>query len=272
MEAYIKAKDINLFYKKDIVENSKGTILINHGFAEHLGRYDYVASELNKAGYSTYRYDVRGHGRTTGDKGYIESYKDFIDDLDRLVEFIKIDNKPDRLYTLGHSMGGLITAMYGLNYPNKLDGQIFSGPAIGSLPAVRGIKKPLLKILSSLLPKFKIKNVVEDQICSDPAVVKAYKEDDLVLKEATAKFYREFSITGVEYFLENMGNYSYPVLICHGEKDIIVPNELSKEFYEEMKSKDKSIIIYENLYHEILNEKERDTILKDMVNWLDERL
>ena len=75
MGDYLKAKSGNkIYYKMDKILNSKASILINHGFAEHLGRYDYLADKLNKNGYNVYRYDLRGHGRSGISKGYIDSY------------------------------------------------------------------------------------------------------------------------------------------------------------------------------------------------------
>ena len=53
-----------LFFRKNIVPNAKGAVVIVHGAAEHSGRYDYLAKRLNDAGYSTYRFDHRGHGRS----------------------------------------------------------------------------------------------------------------------------------------------------------------------------------------------------------------
>lgn len=269
MDKYLKInEDISLRYRKDIVNDAKAVILINHGFAEHIGRYEYVKDKLNEYGFSVYRYDLRGHGNTKSKKGHIDSYKSFISDCNSMVDLV-IDENPDKkVFMLGHSMGGLVTCLYGIDYPNKISGQIFSGPAVGTLPPVEGFKGKALKLLSGIMPGKKIKNVVEDKICSDKQVVEDYKNDPLVLKEATSKFYREFLIEAVSYVDENISKYNYPCLILHGSGDVIVPIEIGKSLYENISSSDKEFISYDGLYHEILNEDKKDEILETINSWL----
>lgn len=257
--------------KIDKVENPKATVLINHGFAEHLGRYDYVSDKLNQSGYNVYRYDLRGHGKTGEKRGHIDSYREFIDDLKDMVNTIKSYGE-ENIFMLGHSMGGLITFIYGLEFQDMLRGQIFSGAAVGELPAVKGAKSSLFKLANVFLKNMMIKNPVSDGLCSDPQVVADYKEDPLVLEEATMNFYVEFLIKASNYAMENIEMYSYPCLITHGEKDSIVPKEIAEDLYKKISSADKEIKIYEGLYHEILNEKNRDEIISDMVKWMDARI
>ena len=272
MEDYLKLRDgVELFYKKDIIDQPKATILINHGFAEHLARYDYLAKEFNKSGYNVYRYDLRGHGKTKSTKGHIESYNDFIEDCNEMVELVKKESKDLPIFMLGHSMGGFVTCAYGLKYPDILQGQIFSGPAVNRLPAARGLRTGLLKVLSKITKMKMVKNVVGNDICSVKEVVEDYKNDPLILKEATANLFAQFLVYGREYINENITDYKYPCFIAHGEKDKIVPKEIGEYLYESISSKDKEIKVYDNLYHEILNEDEKDQVIADMINWLDER-
>lgn len=263
---------IELFYKKDLSNNPKATILINHGFAEHLGRYDYVAGFFQERGYNVYRYDLRGHGKSKSKIGTIESFDDFIDDLDQIVELIKIEIPQLPLFMLGHSMGGLITALYGIKYKDKLQGQIFSGAAVGTLPSAIGFNRHLITIGSALFKNAMIKNPIDNTLCSDVEVFQAYLRDPLVLKKASFNFYAEFLIKSLKGFDAKVKEYSYPCFITNGELDKIVPKELSLSFYDRISSTDKEIKIYKGLYHEILNEKEKDHILEDMILWLDNRI
>ena len=256
--------------KIDKAENPKATVLINHGFAEHLGRYDYVSDRLNESGYNVYRYDLRGHGKT-GKRGHIESYREFIDDLKDMVDTIKSYGE-DNIFMLGHSMGGLISFIYGLEFQDILKGQILSGAAVGKLPAVKGFKTPLYNFANVFFKNTMIKNPISDDLCSDSAVVVDYREDPLVLQEASMNFYVEFLIKAANYAEDNMEMYTYPCLILHGEKDNIVPKEIAEKLYSNIASEDKEIKIYDGLYHEILNEKNRDEIIADIVTWMDRRI
>ena len=69
-----------------------------------------------------------------------------------------------------------------------------------------------------------------------------------------------------------MENLTLPVLIMHGSGDKLVDSEGSKQLYERAVSEDKTLNLYDGLYHEILNEPEKEQVLKDMVAWLDKRI
>lgn len=269
MKDYFKVKDgTEIYIEKDLVENPIANLIINHGFAEHCSRYDYVAKEFNKKNISVYRYDLRGHGRTRSKKGHIDSFFDFVEDVDELVDEI-IKEAPDTpLFMLGHSMGGFITCLYGIEHKDKLKGQIFSGPGVLKANQVKGIKGSVLTMISKFMPNKMIKNVLTDDICSDREVVDEYMKDPMILKHATANLLNEFQIKGVNYIKENIDQYEYPCFITHGEKDNIISKDASIFLYNSISSKDKQIKIYDDLYHEILNEKIKDDIIKDMSNWI----
>lgn len=269
MENYFRVKDgTEIFIKSDLVEEPVANLIINHGFAEHCDRYDYVAEEFNKKNISVYRYDLRGHGRTKSKKGDIDSFFDFIEDLDILVDEILDKDPATPLFMLGHSMGGFITCLYGIEHKEKLAGQIFSGPGVIKANQVKGIKGTILSLLARVMPNFKIRNALTDDVCSDKEVVDEYMNDPMILTHATARFLNEFQIKGVNYIEENIKEYDYPCFISHGEKDNIISKEASIFLYNSISSKDKEVKIYDDLYHEILNEKNKDEIINDMSNWI----
>lgn len=272
MENYLKCNDgVKLYYRKDIPESPVATIVINHGFAEHLNRYDYVTKVLNMAKLGVYRYDLRGHGRTKSERGYINNFMEFVSDADEVVNLAKKEYPDLPLFMLGHSMGGFITCLYGLAKPNKLHGQIFSGAAVKRLPVADGIKGDLFKLVNLFVPRLKVKNMISEDICSVKEVVDDYKNDPLVLKDAALNFYVQFVVKGADWIEKNIKSYNYPCLITHGEKDKIVPKEASIYLYRRISSSDKEIKIYDDLYHEIFNENEKDKVLSDIINWLYER-
>lgn len=274
MLAYLKTTSsiVELFYRLDNAANAKANIIINHGFAEHLGRYDHVAKQLLEAGYNVLRYDLRGHGQTKGPQGHIDSYQDFIEDADAMLNLMALNNPGLPNFMLGHSMGGLVTTLYGLKYPEKLAGQIISGAANGKIPDSKSLKAKALSAFVKLTPKLQIKNPVNDKICSVKQVVENYLNDPLVLKSATVNFYNEFLNVATDKLLENMDTYSLPILILHGEKDKVVPAEISQSLYEDIQSVDKEIRIYPDLYHEIFNEDIKEEIIDYVIDWLDLRV
>ena len=262
--------DVELFYKKSLVERPKAVLVVVHGLCEHLGRYNYFTEKLNDFGYNVYRFDNRGHGKSGGERGYVENFQYFFDDADLFVNMAKKENEGIPVFMFGHSMGGFITAGYGMKYPDKLNGQILSGAAVIDLPAFKSIKN---SIDFDKNPFQKVPNVLSNLICRDPEGVKAYDEDPLVLKESNVKLLGEAFVKGPVWIENNVKKYKYPCLILHGGNDQIVTNEASKWFYKNISSEDKNLKIYPGCYHEILNEKdEKDVVIEDIHSWIEKRI
>jgi acylglycerol lipase len=273
MEGQLNMRDgTNIYYAKDIPENPKAIVVIVHGFAEHFRRYEYVKGKLNLKGYGVYRFDNRGHGKSEGDRGDIKNFMDFVFDADEVVDLARYEDPSLPIFMLGHSMGGFITALYGIEFPNKLKGQILSGAAVRKAPQVEGMKGAFCQFLNIFIPKMRIRNDLSELICTDKDVVENYINDPLVLKDATLRFYMQILIAGTKCIERNIDKYCYPCLIMHGGDDKIVPKESSQYFYDNISSKDKTIKIYDGLYHEIMNEKEKDHVIDDMINWLEQKL
>jgi alpha-beta hydrolase superfamily lysophospholipase len=257
---------------KNVVENPKAVFVVVHGFAEHMGRYDYLVKRMNDAGISTYRFDNRGHGKSHGKRGHLENYMDFVSDADMVVDVASKENPDKSLYMMGHSMGGFIALLYGINYPNKLQGQVLSGSASYYNEEVKGLKGQFMKLVNIIKPDFYIKNDLSANLSRDPDVVDRYRKDELVFDRATAGFYYQFLVSGTDYLVKNLPKYEYSCLILHGGSDRIIPKEASVNLYDSISSKDKSIKIFPDLYHEILNEKERDDVIDCILQWINERV
>lgn len=256
--------NIELFVQKDLVEDPKAIIVIVHGLAEHLGRYDYVVSKLNDWGYSVYRFDNQGHGKSEGKRTYIDNYKNFSQDVNEIVSMAKTENNNEKVFVLGHSMGGMISTVYGIDYKNTVDGIILSA----------GLTIDEAKLLESnkdVDDDAKIQNALGDLICTDKSVVEDYENDPLVCHVTAGKIYKE-CYKAVKYIYDNMNKFEYPVYILHGEEDKIVSPEDSKILYEHISSLDKSLKLYPGLYHEIMNEFAKDKVLDDIHFWLEDRI
>lgn len=264
-----------LYYVKDIPNEPRAVIVIVHGFGEHLGRYEYEKKKFAQQGYCVYRFDNRGHGRSGGERGHIDTFKDFVKDLDAFIEFIKKAHSDIPVFTLGHSMGGFITALYGVMFKNKLEGQVFTSAATIEPHDVKGIRGKLFKFMNKFAPKIRIKNplVREDSQNEEKAKKSnSSQEDDLILKSVTLNFCVQVFIKGIGCLRKNFTDYNYPCLILHGGNDKLVEEEAAIGFHSSIASTDKQIKIYEGLRHELLKEKEKDIILDDICNWIEDRI
>lgn len=165
-------------------------------------------------------------------------------------------------------MGGFITASYGVKYPDNISGQILSGAAI--------IQLPIFEVFEDIdfegNPYEKIPNDLSKLICRDKKIVEAYDNDPLVLKETCQKLLGEVFINGAKWLTDSISSYKYPCLILHGGDDQIVVPEASKFMYENISSTDKELKIYDDFYHEILNEIGREKVMEDIRAWIEKRI
>jgi len=262
----------NLYLLTNKVRSPKGVFIIVHGLAEYCERYNYLVEILNQNNISVYRYDMRGHGKSGGKKGWVDNYNSYIKDLDQIVKIAKEENKDIPVFIMGHSMGGFITAAYGIQNKNKVEGIILSAAALEKPENAKGINSLLIKTFNKIYPTYEMKNDLGKLVSRDKKVVDKYIRDPLVLKKISIKLYYEFLIKGIEWLQKNIDKFEYNCLIIHGKEDKIVNYKSSVRFENKIKSNDKKIILYDNLYHEILNEKEKDNVIKDILVWIDDRI
>lgn len=248
----------------DAPENPKAAIVIVHGLCEHYGRYDYLVGKLNAAGYAVVRFDHRGHGRSMGKLVYFSDREQIVRDAELFVDVAAeaFPNLP--CYMIGHSMGGFGAASFGTAHPGKLAGYVLSG-------AWTRDHKGLALVDDSLPSDTYLANELGDGVCSDPAVVKAYQEDKLVAKEMSVGLLRAVH-DGHGWLKENAQAFSDPVMLLHGGNDGLVDPKDSLDTFEEISSTDKSLRVYDGLCHEIFNEFDRDTVIRDAVEWLDRKV
>lgn len=249
----------------DAVDNAKALVVLVHGLAEHLGRYDHVVALLNKAGFSCFRYDQRGHGHSEGKDGHFDDAEQFAKDCKAMLDHAKGRFPSLPVFLFGHSMGGFTVALFGTLFPGEVRGILTSG-------ALTRYSKPLLGELPLPLPAdTPLPNELGDGVCSDPAVIEAYANDPLVKKTFTAGLINAM-YAGVEILRARPEAFTDPVLVMHGAKDGLVSEGDSRQFYGEIASEDKGLRIYEGLFHEILNEPVHAHIVDEMVFWMEARL
>lgn len=247
----------------------KAVIVIAHGGGEHSARYVHVAAHLNAAGYAVYAPDHRGHGRT-GQDANIERLALVVEDLDALVTLAGGRHPGAKVFLLGHSMGGAIAIAYALRHQDRLAGLLLSGP-VAALEAASPAARLASRILSVIAPGLGVYAVDPSHVSRDAEVVRAYESDPLVHHgRLPARTVGELT-AAVTAFPEQVPRITVPLLVMHGTADAIVPTAASTMVHERAGSADKTLELYDGLYHEILNEPEQDRVLADVTSWLDAR-
>jgi alpha-beta hydrolase superfamily lysophospholipase len=264
--------DVSLFEQTWLpAGDPRGVVALVHGIGEHSDRYGYLVKRLNDSGFAVCALDNRGHGRSGGVKGHVNTWADYREDLHVFMRYViaKFPNIPVFLY--GHSLGALIVTDYVLFYPDGIYGLIVSGHPLRPTGSAKPILIKIARVLSRYLPEFSLSLGLDDNTLSrDPAVVKAYREDPLVHRRVTARWGTE-ALAAVDRVRERAGEIRCPLLVLHGGADKINSPEGSRELYEKSSSGDKELFIYPGGYHEPHNDLDREKVASDVIAWLEAR-
>jgi len=266
---------VKIFYRHFPAESEKARLVIAHGLGEHSGRYGNVVERLHPRGISVWAPDHRGHGQSDGKRGHVLNFMQYLTDLKSMVELARAGMPGNRnCFLLGHSMGGLIAIYYAQRFPELVDGVVASSPALGMAVKVPAAKKIIGSFMSYLWPSLTMGNELEARkISHNPEVVNAYNNDSLVHDRVSARFFTEF-MAAMETVNQQASSLRVPIIMQVAGDDHLVNARASELFFENLAVPDKTLHVYEGLYHEIYNELEgqREKVLGDLEDWLRERV
>jgi alpha-beta hydrolase superfamily lysophospholipase len=251
---------------------SRATLVIVHGLSEHGGRYHKLQGELAQKGFSSWAYDQRGFGKSTGRRTYVTDYHELLDDLQAVIDAVRTTLPPaEPLLLIGHSLGGAVVATFCINAPRAVDGIVLSAPAYEIVPFPATIH--YLGILANLfLPTISIRYPGGgDNLSHDPEVKQSFHRDPLVQSAGTPRFYHQFrKMNG--YLRCEAHRITVPTLILQGTADTTVVPEGARRLHQKISAENKQIIFYDQFYHEPFNEIGRDRVISNMVGWIDDLL
>jgi acylglycerol lipase len=270
-EGYFQGiRNTQIYYQAWLPDSEpKAALLIVHGLAEHSGRYTNVVEHLVPLGYAVYALDLIGHGRSEGERAHVDSFTDYTATVATYLGMVYGWQSEAPVFLLGHSVGALVAACCFLDDASGLAGAVLSGVSVQMPDNVTPVTILLAKALSALAPRTPIQAIEAQSISRDPAVVQAYVGDPLVYTG------RICARTGVEMLkaqqrvMTEASRVKLPVLMVHGSEDRLCPLAGARPFYEAIASTDKTLKVYDGLYHEVYNEPEREQVLSDVAAWLE---
>jgi acylglycerol lipase len=247
----------------------RAVVVVVHGINEHSGRYAVLAHDLNRHGYAVYALDLRGHGHSEGDRTLIRTFDDYLDDVETLLERVASRNPDKPVFLFGHSMGGAIVALLGIDRRPKVRGLILSAPAVLIAGGVFPILRRLAAFFSMVWPTLRLTRMGCRFISRDPAVVEGFRNDPLV-------FHGRFPVrTGAEILRAakriqtDAQQLTLPLVVFHGTGDYVTDPKGSRLLVAHAGSADKTLLLYSGLYHEVFSEPEREQVVGDLLAWLD---
>ena len=249
----------------------KAVICLLHGLGEHIGRYEHVAEAMTQKGYAMLGFDLRGHGKSGGQRGHTPSYDALMDDITAFLAQVEERYPGIPRFLYGHSMGGNLALNYVLRHTPDLNGIITTGTWLKLAFQPPASKVALGKMMNNVLPGFSQTNGLETAALSrDVAVVTAYVSDPLVHNKISARLFISIFENGL-LALEHAAEFPLPLLLMHGAADRVISVEACKEFAEKA-GKKVTFKLWEDFYHEIHNEPGKAEVFKFMTDWLDAQL
>jgi alpha-beta hydrolase superfamily lysophospholipase len=244
--------------------------VICHGVNSHGGQYGWVGGQFAASGLAVYALDLRGRGRSDGERFYVENVADYVSDLAGTVRLAKSRHPGLPVFLLGHSAGGVVSSVYVLENEAELAGFIcesfaFQVPAPGfALAAIKGLSH-----IAPHLPVLKLKN---EDFTRDPQALAALNNDPLTAHEVQPAITVAALVRADERLREEFPTITLPVLIMHGTDDRATVCRGSQFFFDTVGSRDKTLKLYDGHYHDLLNDVGKEGVMADIQGWIDSRL
>jgi alpha-beta hydrolase superfamily lysophospholipase len=264
---------IRLHFRTWEAATPRAAIVVVHGLGEHSGRYETFATRMAAFGFSSYAFDLRGHGLSEGRRGHAPNFDILLQDLDRFRREVEglVDVRVP-MFLLGHSMGGLIALRYQEEYNTRFRGGIIVSPWVATAMTVPRWKTSIAPVISKALPALPFSNRIDPALLShDPDVIEAYAGDPLVHDRITPRLFTEAS-HAMGLVFQRADRFDDPLLFLLAGDDRIVDARRTHALARAIPSGEVTIKVYPTMYHEVLNERDRMLVYRDIRNWIAARL
>lgn len=276
VEGHFLSHSTELFYQRWTTPDARATLVLTHGMGEHSESYIKTAESLGRLGYNVVAWDLRGHGRSAGKRGHVDHFTDFTADLSQFLLHLQKNGQLDQPFALlGHSMGGLITLKYlvdeagdGASDDPRPKACVLSSPLLDVALKVPVVKDMAAKVLANVWPSLTLYNEIKySDLTRDPEWLKTYPKDSLRHDKISPALYYGMMNT-MKNVTENADKIKLPIAILAAGDDKIVSLEASRRVFENLGSSQKLMKVYDESYHEIFNDLDRETVFRDLNQFL----
>lgn len=250
----------------------RAQLTLLHGYAEHCHRYQALVEALTEAKIAVYAHDHKGHGRSAGKRAYITDFRSLVPDAVSTLRWAAKAHPGLPRLLFGHSMGGALAALLAIDQPDLIDALVLSAPAVKVSEDISPLLQKISGIVSVLAPTLPAAALDSKLVSRDPEVVQAYLADPFVYTGRVMARSGHSLLSTERLVLGRAGELKTPFLVMHGLADGLADPRGSKQLHAGAAAKDKTLKLYEGLYHELLNEPEQEQVRSDLLNWIEAHL
>jgi acylglycerol lipase len=262
-------KGLSLFARsyRPVSGEIRGVVIFMNGLKDHGDHYAALSQQLVRRGYAAYAFDLRGEGRSSGPRVEVERFDDYVDDLARYVERVRAREPGKPIFVYGHSLGGAIVALYGVERHPDVAGIVLSGAGI----ALDGppIQIAAARVLDGVAPGAPALDLPNDRFSRDPAVVADMGADPLVHQPNPSAHVAAEALDATRRVWAHPESLTVPLLAIHGGADAITAPAGSRELVARAGSTDKTLRIYGGFFHDLIHEPGHERVTADVAAWLD---
>ena len=249
---------------------ARAIVALVPGFNSHSGYYFWVAEQLTSAGVAVFAVDLRGRGRSEGERFYVTKFSDYVDDVAGMVNAAKSEHPTLPLFLMGHSAGGVVACLYALDHQAKLAGLICESFAF-QVPAP-DFALALFKGLSHIAPHVHVLRLKNEDFSRDPDTVARMNADPLIAHETQPPQTLAEMVRADERLQTSFANITLPIFILHGTADKATKPAGSQFFYDTSRSPDKTLRLYDGYLHDPLNDVGKEIVMAAITAWIEARL
>ncbi|MEW5007856.1 alpha/beta hydrolase [Cycloclasticus sp. 46_83_sub15_T18] len=249
----------------------KMVLCLIHGLGEHSGRYSAMAEYFAGFGIEVVSFDLRGHGKSAGQRGHSDDFSLMIADVrDFLKQASVVDlDKPHFIY--GHSLGGTLAIEYALSHTGQYKGVILSAPLFKPAFEPPQWKLTLGRWLQSVWPRLSLSNEVDRRaLTRDEVVLELCEDDPLVHDRISAKLGTQMLEAG-EKLLQDVQKVDFPLLMMHGDADGLTCHKSSTMFAEQS-GQHCTLKLWDSFYHELHHEPGKEDVFNYTIDWMKRQL
>ena len=279
----------------------RAVLQIVHGMGEHAARYERFAREATAAGWAVYAADCRGHGETAESAALLGHFADadgwekVVGDVHTVRERAAASHSGLPYALLGHSMGSFIAADYLTRHGVGLRAAVLSGSAASMGPlgfALRAVaraeclrlgeraRSPVLQklLFGRFNQAFEPARTPFDWLSRDPDEVDRYVADPRCGFVLSARSFGDMARGLARYQRKDVLAKiprALPILLVAGELDPVGGRAGVEKLAAELRAaglEHVDVRIWPEGRHEMLNEKNRDEVSRDLLAWLERRL